>query len=554
MVIRPRWILRAFGVALRNEDIRRVELAWGAAIAAEWSHFVALGVFAYGRGGVSSVGLAGLIRLLPAAAVAPFASSLGDRFRRERFLLAIILVGSAALAGSAAAAFAGSRLFVFGLAGLFGISSTLIRPALQALLPSLARTPEELIASNAATSTVESLGALVGPLFAGLLVSAASIGVVFIGGTAMLVAAAVSLARVRVHGRAQVSERAVRASARHAIVAGFRPMLRESSTRVLLGLAVGQTFVRGCLNVLLVVAAFRMFHGGAAEVGYLTAAFGVGALFGALGATTLGGRHLAISFGVALIFWGAPIALVAPSPHLALALWLFAIVGAANSFEDVALITLFQRTIPDDVLTRALGVFWGLAMGGTAIGSLVAPAVVAALGPRSAFAFVGALLPLIVLLAFRALTQIDAKTAPAPVLDLLAPIPMFAPLSLAAKERVAAQFVPAAVSAGDVVIRAGDIGDRFYIVEDGDFEIEAGDLKRSAGPGDYFGEIALLRDLPRTATVTAVVDSEVQTLQREAFLSAVQGHDKALSAGQELAETRLEEIAKAQKTAVIDGP
>src|ERR1051326_6404095 len=150
-MIDPRQVVAAVGPSARNPDLRRVELAWGAAIAAEWSHFVALGVFAYNDGGTAAVGVAGLVRLLPAAVVAPFAASLGDRFRRERFLLALTIVGAAALAGSAAAAFAGQRVVVFALAAVVGLVATLFRPALQPLLPSLARTPEELIASNGAT-------------------------------------------------------------------------------------------------------------------------------------------------------------------------------------------------------------------------------------------------------------------------------------------------------------------------------------------------------------------------------------------------------------------
>ena len=135
MVFKPGQVLSALGTAVRNENVRRVELAWGAAIAAEWAHFVALGVFAYGHGGTSAVGIAGLVRLLPAALVAPFAASFGDRFRRERFLLATALVGSASFAASAAGAFAGNRVLVFAFAAVAGVSSTLFRPALQALLP-----------------------------------------------------------------------------------------------------------------------------------------------------------------------------------------------------------------------------------------------------------------------------------------------------------------------------------------------------------------------------------------------------------------------------------
>src|SRR5256885_2026556 len=92
---------------------------------------VRVGVLCYVHGGASAVGIPGLVRLLPAAVVPPFAASLGDRFRRERFLLAMTFVGSVALAGSAAASYAGSELLVFAFAALVGLASTLIRPTLQ---------------------------------------------------------------------------------------------------------------------------------------------------------------------------------------------------------------------------------------------------------------------------------------------------------------------------------------------------------------------------------------------------------------------------------------
>ena len=182
-------------------DVRRAELAWGASVSAEWAHFVALGVFAYKHGGSTAVGLAGLMRLLPAAAIAPFASSLGDRFRRERFLLGVVLLGAAALVVSAAGALMGDRIVVFGAASAVGVCSTLFRPALVSLLPSLARTARELIAANGATSTIESLGTLLGPLGAGVLVAFADVGAVFAAGAAALLASAALLARVSVPGR-----------------------------------------------------------------------------------------------------------------------------------------------------------------------------------------------------------------------------------------------------------------------------------------------------------------------------------------------------------------
>jgi MFS family permease len=538
-VVRPRQLVSALQAAIRNENVRRVELAWGAAIAAEWAHFVALGVFAYQQGGTAAVGVAGLVRLLPAALVAPFAASLGDRFRRERFLLMLTLIGAAALAASAAAALANDRPLVFALASVVGLTATLIRPSLQALLPSLARTPEELIASNGATSTVESIGTLIGPALAGAFVSLADVAAVFIFGAGLLLAGAVLLARVNVESRVRLTAEPDRESLRRMITDGFRAVARASRARLVVGLIVAQTFVRGCLNVLIVVAAFQVFDGGAAQVGYLTAAVGAGGLVGALGAMTLGGRRLAVPFGLSLVFWGVPIALMAPRPYFAAAIVLLAIVGAANSVEDVAVFTLLQRLVPNEMLTRVLGLVWGLAMGGVAIGSLAAPVVVSAIGPRPAFLLVGSILPLLALLTYPKLVEIDRTIAPTPELELVGQVPMFAPLSIATKEQVAGRLLPVSVPAGEVVVRAGDPGDRFYIVSDGELDIHAGGRHTTAHAADFFGEIALLRDVPRTATVTATVDSKLYALRRTDFLSAITGHSAARAAGEAIVETRL---------------
>jgi MFS family permease len=524
----------------RNRNIRRIELAWGAAITAEWAHFVALGVFAYDVGGTAAVGIAGLVRLLPAALVAPFAASFGDRFRRERFLAVIGLVGAAALAGSAVAFFAGENVpAIFALSAVVGLTATLVRPALQALLPSLARTPQELIGSNGATSTIESLGTLIGPLLAGVIVSVSDAGVVFAVGAGAMLAASLLFGLVHVEGRLRVSSDRTEGT-RDLLVAGIDFLARSPGPRMVVGLIASQAFVRGCLNVLIVVAAFEVLDADASAVGYMTAAIGVGGLFGALGAFTLGGRRLAVVFGVALVFWGVPIALMAPSTFLATALLLLAVVGAANSIEDVASFTLLQRIVPDDVLARAFGAIWGLAMGGVALGSIVAPAVVSLMGPQAALVVVGMILPVLALLAWSRLVAIDrAVPRPTGELTMIDHVLMFAPLSLAAKEHLATALIPMSIPAGEVVTRANDPGDRFYIVKNGEFEILAGDAQVTALAGDHFGEIALLGDVPRTATVRAVVDSNLYALQRSDFLAAATGHSGVRAAGESIAAERL---------------
>jgi MFS family permease len=531
----------ALRVTARNADIRRAETAWGAVISAEWAHFVALGVFAYNHGGSTAVGVAGLMRLLPAAVIAPFASSLGDRIRRERFLLAISLLGAVSLAVSAAGALLDDRIIVFTAASVVGVCSTLFRPALVSLLPSLARTAKELIAANGATSTIESLGTLLGPLGAGVLVAFADVGAVFAASAAALVVSAALLARVSVPGRVPAPASAAGADAWR----GFTAIGEVPRARLLVGLIASQTFVRGCLNVLIVVTAYQVLHTGATTVGYLAAAIGAGGLVGALSAVSLRGERLAPPFAWGLVFWGVPIMLIAPLPHFAAVLGLLAVVGAANSVVDVAGFTLLQRTVPDEVLTRVLGVTWGLAMGAVAIGSFVAPIILGLLGTRPTFLAVGAILPVLVLVTYRRLIEIDAEVAPASHLALIERIAVFSPLSLVAKDRIASHLVQVDVAAADVVIRAGDAGDRFYIVDSGELTIDAGSQTIPAGPGDFFGEIALLHDVPRTATVRADTDARLYALEREDFLAVMTGNSLAHTEAAAVASERLDANAAA---------
>jgi MFS family permease len=539
--------MSSVGGVLRNAQLRRVELAWGASIVAEWANFVALGVFAYHVGGPIAVGIAGLVRLLPAAFIAPFAAFVGDRFRRERFLVAISAGGCFALAASAAVYFLDRNEYViFALASLFGLSSTLLRPALQALFPSLARTPEELIASNGAASTIEGLATIVGPLAAGILIAATDPGAVFMFAAVALLAASLLFARVTVEGRMLPSAVAGARTLRRDVLAGFNMVLRSRKPRLVAGLMLAQKFVRGCLNVLIVVTAFRVLHSGAGAVGYMTAAIGVGSMIGAFGALALVRRRLATPFGLALIVWGLPIVLVAPRPYLAGSLVLLALVGAANSVEDIAGFTLLQRVVPDELLTRVLGVVWGLAMGALALGSITAPAVVSAIGPRPALVVVGAILPLLTLLTWRELVDIDRTiAAPAEELAVIEGVPMFAPLSLVAKEYLAATLTCVAIGAREVVIRAGDVGDRFYIVADGELEVVASGVRKMAGAGDFFGEIALIRDVPRTATITALTDCHLYAMDRADFLAAVTTHSGVRAAGEAIVEERQGRLAPA---------
>src|SRR5262249_11071648 len=526
--------LAAAALASKNKNVRRVELAWGAAISAEWGYFVALGVFAYDAGGTSAVGLAGLIRLLPAALVAPGAAALRDRLRPDRLPLAPALLGPLALAGSAIGANAGSDSGVCTCAALVGISSTLIRPTLQALLPSLTRTPEELVASNAATSTVESLGTLIGPLVAGVLVEQARVSVTFAVAAAVLTVGVVLILRVRTEGA--TTGRAVSAGRPGA---AWRTVAQHPGAPVVVTLMVAQAFVRGCLNVLIVVAAFQLLDGAGGTVGLLTAAIGAGGVTGAVVSSTFHSRRLARIFALSLFGWGIPLVLVAPSEELAAAFVLLAIVGAANSVEDVSGFTLLQRAIQDDALRGVLGLIWGAAMGAVALGSVVAPVLVRELGARSAFVLVGCLLPVLTIAGFRRMKVLDEEAAPTRQQLLVDGVPMFVPLSLAAKERLATKLQRLDVPEGATILEEGEAGDRFYLIDSGTVRIAIEEGEKQSEAGDYFGEIALLRDVPRTATVTAETPTRLYALERADFLSAVTGHALAEAAAHDIVGARL---------------
>jgi MFS family permease len=214
-------------------------------------------------------------------------------------------------------------------------------------------------------------------------------------------------------------------------------------------------------------------------------------------------------------------------------------VGAANSVVDVAGFTLLQRTVPDEVLTRVLGVTWGLAMGAVALGSFAAPVLLDAVGLRSTLVAVGAVLPVLVLVLHRRLRRLDIELAPSGQLALIDTVTLFAPLSLAAKQRIAAHLIRVDVEPGEVVFSAGEAGDRFYVVVSGTLEIDLGARTVRVGPGDFFGEIALLRQVPRTGTVTAETTARLVALDREHFLTAVTGHPQAHSEAEAVAAARL---------------
>ena len=187
------------------------------------------------------------------------------------------------------------------------------------------------------------------------------------------------------------------------------------------------------------------------------------------------------------------------------------------SLSNVAGITMLQRLIPDAKLTRVLGVLESMYMGGEGLGALAASVAVVVFGPRWTLLVGGLLLPVIMLVVGGRLANLDVGVrVPEQELAVLRRTRIFSVLPQPALERVARNAVPVHADAGKIVIREGDAGDRYYAVASGSVdESRAGTHVSTLGPGEEFGEIALLRDVPRTATVIATTDSQLLSLHRD---------------------------------------
>lgn len=541
--MRQLFALNSFRDVVANRDLRRVELAWAGASVAAWSYGIGLVVFAFERDGAYAVGLIGLIRWLLAAAAAPATGLLGDRYPRAWVMLGANVARAATMAAMALVALSDApSLIVYALAVLVTVASTAFRPAQAALLPSLARSPRELTAANVVSSTIESVGVFVGPALGGLLLAATDVATVFFATAALYLLSSLFVAPLA-RRREQQAARRTRGAFSAEIAAGIRTISGEPRLRLLIGLFAAQTFVDGALGVLVVVLALDALDLGASGVGFLNAATGVGGLVGGVAAAALvGRRRLAGGFGLGIVLWGAPLVVIALRPSVLAALVLLGLVGLGNTLVDVAGDTLLQRSVDDEVLARVFSVFRSLMLVTTALGAIAAPLLIDALDTRGAFVVTGMLLPVLAALSWRRLAAIDADArAPTDALELLRAIPIFAPLAPPTLERLAAELEPQRVPAGATIFREGERGDRFYVIADGAVEIH---VDTKAPPrlarGDFFGEIALLRDVPRTATVVASTDTELYALRRDEFLGAVTGHPDSAEAARAVVRARLE--------------
>ncbi len=542
----------AFAGNARNPALRRAQLSFLGAWTAEWAFTVGLGIVAFRDGGATAVGLVGLLRMVPAAVLTPLLSPLADRGRRERVLVLVSTVrGAATAAAAVVVGTGGPSAAVYALAVLSTVAATLYRPAHSALLPSLCRTGRELAGANVVRGLLDSLATLLGPLLAAVLLGYSGVTVVFAVAAAASFWAALLLLRLHY----DAPPRPPAPAGAHLVgeaLEGIRAVARNADLAVVLGLAVAQTFTRGALTVLTVVVAIDLLGTGEPGAGALTAAIGAGAVLGSLACSLLiGTRSLGAWFALGVTLWGLPVTLIGVFPAEAAALLLLACVGVGNALIDVGGFTLLGRTAPDDVLARVFGVLESLVALAMGTGAIIAALVADGAGVRTALVTVGVICPLAAVAAWRRLRRLDASIG---VRDrdiaLLRSVDLLGVLPLPAVEQLTRRLEPVAVPAGEVVVAQGDVGDRWYVIESGT-AVVTGDGRPVAtlGPGEGFGEIALLRSTRRTATVRATTDLRLQSLRSEHFLAVVLGYPPSAREATTAVASRLHRYAPPEESA-----
>ena len=531
--------LRTLGSLATNGSMLRVVAAYTLFLITEYSMWLAMLVYAYRHGGATVAGLIAVAQVVPGAVLAPFAAAIADRWSPVVLLAGGYAVQAVGMAATAAAVSAGIPAAAYVAAVFACTAATTVRPAQATLIPSLAVTAHQLTAANVVVSWAESATAAVSGLLTGVLIAAGGVMVVFAVSAGLAAAAMVLVVRLRVAALGASPERAP------AVLGDLRDSLRltirRPHLRLMVGLLTASAVVLSALDLLIVILAISVLHRTQSWAGYLYFACGIGAVLAAPVSAMLVGRRLSRPILAAALVLSAALALLALGLGLAGTVVLLAVAGASDALLEIATRTLLQRSVPAHLLGRVFGVLEGMTMAGYAVGALLVPPLVHLGGSRAALLAIAAVLPLAALVGGRGLFSLDAE-APVPVVEiaLLRSLPLFAELPAPAIEGLAAALTPVEVPAGTALIRQGDPGDAYYAIAAGELDAEQdGRVLRRCVRGDGVGEIALLRSIPRTATVTAHAASTVFRLSREPFLTAVLGHAPTHRQAASIADARL---------------
>ncbi|TWP33014.1 MFS transporter [Leekyejoonella antrihumi] len=544
-----------------NPGLRRVNLAFLGSLIGTWAYATAITVWAFDFGGATAVGVWVVVRWVLMSVASPFTATLADRLPRRMVMIGsdlsslILILVTGALIWQGAPA-----LSVFVVATVTSLTGSPFRPAQAALIPQVAQTPGELTATNGVASTFESVAIFVGPALGAFLLAFTSVPVVALVDAVSFAWSITFVLRIRMPHRPKATggpgepgvmdtggddaDDASGPGFRAEVSAGFRAIWSLRDVRIVIIIYCLQTVVAGASAVYVVVMASQFLSSGANGVGLIDSVSGIGAIVGGFLAIMLAPRgRLAGDFGIGVILWGLPLVMIAIWPSMWPMFAAMLVMGGANPVVDVNATTILQRLVPDAVLGRVFGAMESLLIATMAVGGLIMPVLIHVVGLRWGITVIAALVTVGTLPLLPALKRIDGAMREPAGLAVLRRVPLFAPLDPKKLERIASLLERQELPAGVAVIREGDPAGPYYVIESGRVEATYQGRQLSVeGADEGFGEIALIRDVPRTATVTTTEPTILLALQPSDFVEAITGNDEVGSRFDALISKRIPTI------------
>lgn len=529
----PRALMGAYRRLARNGPLMRLLAGETISSIGDWLYLVAILVVVYQVTEDPLVlGIVGAVRLLPYVVLSVPAGIVADRFDRRRILLVTDIARGLLQLVLAALVMADASVWaIVAVAVLAAAFGAFFGPAIGAYLPIVVGDERDLGPANSLWATLDNLAYFIGPAVAGLLIAAGGLQVAFLlnavsFGVCALILLGLPSGRPLAHDAA--SDAATPDGQAGDPASGRTALLGRIRGPIVVDLAT--SFASTALGVLIVLIAVDQLQAGEQAVGYLQAATGIGGVVAGFIAGWLVARRLDVPLILGGVISAVGLAALAVTSSLGLALVLAGIAVGALLIMDIVVTTIVQRDVPDAQRGRAMGLLQTTGVVAALAGSLVAPALVPLLGLGAVITLVGVLqvvAAIVAVVILRREGSLDARSDidPERVALLRGSILIGAPPSRI--ESAARSLTEVAVTAGQVIIRQGDVADRFYLIADGRFEVTQIDAAggtarlRELGPGDPFGEIGLLTGSPRTATVTALTDGRLLALERETFLELV---------------------------------
>jgi predicted MFS family arabinose efflux permease len=503
-------------IVFTNPDLRAAQVPLAVSKTVDLAQLIGLSTYLFDIEGVGAVATYGVVRAIAPTLGVPLVTATTSRLGPGTLLMWLGIMAAIATGGiTAAVALESPALTVIVLAGILHVILGAHRPVTSALIPTLVGTPADLLACTVVTGVLDGVTFLAGPLLAGLLlVSAGPAAVLYATAVLHAVAALIGARLVVPAGPGPVP-------AINRRVSTARAFLGTVEVRVITLLVAAQTFVRGALNVIVVVFAIEVVGLDGSAAGLLLAAIGVGALVGMPIAYALTGRRLYRALGLGLLLWGMPVAIASVTPSFIAVLLLFAVIGLGNDLVDLGAFSALPRVLPGRALQQVLGIFEAVLQLGTALGAAVAGLLLGVAEVHVALLVTGSVLPVAVLLAARRLRSFDTRLHRRDDdVDLLRLQPTFAKLPVQTLDAVAAHLSPADFTPGETITVGDRPVDRYILVARGEVLIEhAGMVAARRQVGDAFGPIGFDEDTTRAATAVSV-----RTIRRDTLLST-SGYD-----------------------------